>query len=295
MNVDINHNKLFDDKILEISKLIHVSFEFFPPKNQLMEKMLWNSINFLSTLNPQFISVTYNYATKNLTNNCIKNIQYRTKLKVAPHLTCIDANADELRTIAYNYWVNGITHIVALRGDLTKNNHKPKMYGYDLVCLLKEIADFDISVAAYPEMHPEAKSFQDDLINLKYKIEAGANRAITQFFFDVNKYLRFRDRCAAIGINVDIIPGILPISNIQQLHKFVKMTNISIPNWIYEIFNGLDNHEICKIIGVNIAMEMVKILFNEGVKHFHFYTLNKFEMSYAIYYILGVKAKNEIL
>lgn len=212
------------------------------------------------------------------------------KLEAAPHLTCIDATPDELRTIARDYWNNGIRHIVALRGDLPPGSGKPEMYASDLVTLLKEVADFDISVAAYPEVHPEAKSAQADLLNLKRKVDAGANRAITQFFFDVESYLRFRDRCVSAGIDVEIIPGILPVSNFKQAKKFADMTNVRIPAWMAQMFDGLDDDaETRKLVGANIAMDMVKILSREGVKDFHFYTLNRAEMSYAICHTLGVR------
>lgn len=164
------------------------------------------------------------------------------------------------------------------------------MYACDLVGLLKDVGDFDISVAAYPEVHPEAKSAQADLINLKRKIDAGANRAITQFFFDVESYLRFRDRCVATGIDVEIVPGILPVSNFKQLQRFATMTNVRVPNWMTSIFDGLDDDpETRKMVGASVAMDMVKILSREGVKDFHFYTLNRAELSYAICHTLGVR------
>lgn len=257
-----------------------------------MEQTLWNSIDRLSSLKPKFVSVTYgaNSGERDRTHSIIKGIKDRTGLEAAPHLTCIDATSDELRTIARDYWNNGIRHIVALRGDLPPGSGKPEMYASDLVTLLKEVADFDISVAAYPEVHPEAKSAQADLLNLKRKVDAGANRAITQFFFDVESYLRFRDRCVSAGIDVEIIPGILPVSNFKQAKKFADMTNVRIPAWMAQMFDGLDDDaETRKLVGANIAMDMVKILSREGVKDFHFYTLNRAEMSYAICHTLGVR------
>lgn len=257
-----------------------------------MEQTLWNSIDRLSSLKPKFVSVTYgaNSGERDRTHSIIKGIKDRTGLEAAPHLTCIDATPDELRTIARDYWNNGIRHIVALRGDLPPGSGKPEMYASDLVTLLKEVADFDISVAAYPEVHPEAKSAQADLLNLKRKVDAGANRAITQFFFDVESYLRFRDRCVSAGIDVEIIPGILPVSNFKQAKKFADMTNVHIPAWMAQMFDGLDDDaETRKLVGANIAMDMVKILSREGVKDFHFYTLNRAEMSYAICHTLGVR------
>ncbi|HCW6923102.1 TPA: methylenetetrahydrofolate reductase, partial [Escherichia coli] len=271
---------------------INVSFEFFPPRTSEMEQTLWNSIDRLSSLKPKFVSVTYgaNSGERDRTHSIIKGIKDRTGLEAAPHLTCIDATPAELRIIARDYWNNGIRHIVALRGDLPPGSGKPEMYASDLVTLLKEVADFDISVAAYPEVHPEAKSAQADLLNLRRKVDAGANRAITQFFFDVESYLRFRDRCVSAGIDVEIIPGILPVSNFKQAKKFADMTNVRIPAWMAQMFDGLDDDaETRKLVGANIAMDMVKILSREGVKDFHFYTLNRAEMSYAICHTLGVR------
>ena len=262
-----------NQSLAEVQGQINVSFEFFPPRTSEMEQTLWNSIDRLSSLKPKFVSVTYgaNSGERDRTHSIIKGIKDRTGLEAAPHLTCIDATPDELRTIARDYWNNGIRHIVALRGDLPPGSGKPEMYASDLVTLLKEVADFDISVAAYPEVHPEAKSAQADLLNLKRKVDAGANRAITQFFFDV-------------------IPGILRLCNFKQAKKFADMTNVRIPAWMAHLFDGLDDDaETRKLVGANIAMDMVEILSREGVKDFHFYTLNRAEMSYAICHTLGVR------
>ncbi|NMP29476.1 methylenetetrahydrofolate reductase [Rahnella sp. SAP-1] len=287
-----NQREALNQNLAELQGQINVSFEFFPPRTPEMENTLWNSIDRLSSLKPKFVSVTYgaNSGERDRTHSIIKGIKERTGLEAAPHLTCVDATPDELRQIARDYWQSGIRHIVALRGDLPPNSGKPEMYAVDLVHLLKEVGDFDISVAAYPEVHPEAKSAQADLINLKRKIDAGANRAITQFFFDVESYLRFRDRCASAGIDVEIVPGILPVSNFKQLQRFATMTNVRVPNWMTSMFAGLDDDaETRKMVGANIAMDMVKILSREGVKDFHFYTLNRAEMSYAICHTLGVR------
>ncbi|EFH4736480.1 methylenetetrahydrofolate reductase [Escherichia coli] len=281
-----------NQSLAEVQGQINVSFEFFPPRTSEMEQTLWNSIDRLSSLKPKFVSVTYgaNSGERDRTHSIIKGIKDRTGLEAAPHLTCIDATPAELLIIARDYWNNGIRHIVALRGDLPPGSGKPEMYASDLVTLLKEVADFDISVAAYPEVHPEAKSAQADLLNLRRKVDAGANRAITQFFFDVESYLRFRDRCVSAGIDVEIIPGILPVSNFKQAKKFADMTNVRIPAWMAQMFDGLDDDaETRKLVGANIAMDMVKILSREGVKDFHFYTLNRAEMSYAICHTLGVR------
>ncbi|EMH4139587.1 methylenetetrahydrofolate reductase [Serratia nevei] len=287
-----NQREALNQSLAELNGQINVSFEFFPPRTSEMEGTLWQSIDRLSILKPKFVSVTYgaNSGERDRTHSIIKGIKERTGLEAAPHLTCIDASPAQLRDIATDYWNSGIRHIVALRGDLPPGAGKPEMYATDLVALLKDVGDFDISVAAYPEVHPEAKSAQADLINLKRKIDAGASRAITQFFFDVESYLRFRDRCVAAGIDVEIVPGILPVSNFKQLQRFATMTNVRVPSWMTSMFEGLDDDaETRKMVGANIAMDMVKILSREGVKDFHFYTLNRAEMSYAICHTLGVR------
>ncbi len=287
-----NQREALNQNLAELDGQINVSFEFFPPRSEEMEQTLWKSIDRLKTLKPKFVSVTYgaNSGERDRTHSIIKDIKDKTGLIAAPHLTCIDASRDELKGIARDYWNNGIRHIVALRGDLPDNSNKPDMYATDLVELLKGEADFDISVAAYPEVHPEAKSAQADLISLKKKIDAGASRAITQFFFDVESYLRFRDRCVATGIDVEIVPGILPVSNFRQLERFAKLTNVRIPSWMSKMYEGLDNDpESRNLVGASIAMDMVKILSREGVKDFHFYTLNRSELTYAICHTLGVR------
>ncbi|GGB40595.1 methylenetetrahydrofolate reductase [Oceanisphaera marina] len=286
------HVEALNQTMAELSGDINVSFEFFPPNSEKMEQTLWNSIDRLSTLAPKFVSVTYgaNSGTRDRTHKVIKDIQEKTGLIAAPHLTCIDASREELRGIAKDYWNSGIRQIVALRGDLPEGLEKPDMYAEDLVRLLKEEADFDISVAAYPEVHPEAKSAQADLLSLKRKIDAGANRAITQFFFDVESYLRFRDRCVTIGIDTEIVPGILPVSNYQTLLKFAGFSNVRIPNWMHQRFQGLENDQNTRnLVGASIAMDQVRVLSQEGVKDFHFYTLNRSELTYAICHSLGVR------
>ncbi len=280
--------------LADLAGNINVSFEFFPPTTEMMERTLWNSIERLKVLAPKFVSVTYgaNSGTRDRTHNVIKEIKERTGLIAAPHLTCIDASKEELIQIAQDYWNSGIRHIVALRGDLPADaTSAPLMYAADLVSLLKGVADFDITVAAYPETHPEAKSPQADLLNLKRKIDAGANRAITQFFFDVESYLRFRDRCAAIGIEAEIIPGILPVSNYKTLQKFAGFTNVKIPNWLHQRFHGIEDEDQTtrNLLGASIAIDMVRVLSKEGVKDFHFYTLNRAELTYAICHTLGVR------
>ncbi|MCT8628735.1 methylenetetrahydrofolate reductase [Glaesserella parasuis] len=283
---------LLNQSVADLNGKINVSFEFFPPKNEKMETLLWDSIHRLKVLKPKFVSVTYgaNSGERNRTHSIVKTIQQETGIVAAPHLTGIDATPDELRAIAKDYWDSGIRHIVALRGDEPAGYAKKPFYASDLVKLLKEVADFEISVAAYPMVHPEAKSAQSDLLYLKQKIDAGASRAITQFFFDIDSYLRFRDRCATVGIDVEIVPGILPVSNFKQLEKMAKITNVKIPSWMAKMYQGLDDDQTTRnLVGASIAMDMVKILSKEGVKDFHFYTLNRSELSYAICHTLGVR------
>lgn len=278
--------------MVDINGKINVSFEFFPPKNEKMETLLWDSIHRLKTLKPKFVSVTYgaNSGERDRTHTVVKRIKQETGLDAAPHLTGIDATPEELKAIAKDYWDGGIRRIVALRGDEPKGYIKKPFYASDLVELLRSVADFDISVAAYPEVHPEAKSAQADLINLKRKIDAGANHVITQFFFDVDSYLRFRDRCASIGIDAEIVPGILPVTNFKQLQKMAAITNVKIPSWMAKMYEGLDDDQTTRnLVAASIAMDMVKVLSCEGVKDFHFYTLNRSELSYAICHTLGVR------
>lgn len=292
MNFYSNQLDILNDNLTTINKKINVSFEFFPVKKIKSKSIFFDNINKLIKLNPSFFSITQSSQVQNvdLTFNLVKKIKKLTNINVTPHMTCINKSQKQLLKIAKNYWNNNIRSIVALRGDTNKNIKNNNIYGVDLVRLLKKIGDFDISVAAYPEIHPEAKNSQSDLINLKKKIDAGANRAITQFFFNVEKYLRFRDRCVSIGIDVDIIPGIMPIFNFNQLKYFTSITNVSIPQWMHIMFAGTENDiKTRKIIGTNIAIDMIKILIREGVNYFHFYTLNCIELSYAICNIMGIK------
>lgn len=272
---------------------IEVSFEFFPPNTPAMEKTLWKSVERLAPMKPKYMSVTYgaNSGERDRTHAVVKRIQAETGVTTAPHLTCIDASKEELKTIAQDYWDSGVRRIVALRGDLPEGMDKPAMYASDLVSLLKDVADFDISVAAYPEKHPDAPNDQFDLLNLKRKVEAGANEAITQFFFDSSAFLRYRDRCAAAGIDAELVPGILPVTNYQTLVRFAGMTNVHVPGWLHKMYQGLDADDQAtrNLLGANIAMDMVKVLAKEGVKHFHFYTLNRSELSFAICHMLGLR------
>ncbi len=278
---------------------IQVSFEFFPPADAAMEATLWQSVQRLAPLAPRFVSVTYGAdgSTRERTHNVVTRIQKETALTGAPHLTCVGASREEVLGVARDYWQQGIRHIVALRGDppqgaTTYTPHAGGFaYGADLVAGLRRIADFDISVAAYPEMHPEARSMDADIDNLKAKVDAGATRAITQFFFDSDHYLRFRDRCAARGISVSIVPGILPITRFPQVRKFAARCGASVPGWLEERFAGLDNDaDTRRLIAANVAIEQASRLVHHGVREFHFYTLNRAELTYAICHALGVRA-----
>jgi methylenetetrahydrofolate reductase (NADPH) len=277
---------------------IHVSFEFFPPADAAMEATLWQSIERLKPLAPRFVSVTYGAdgSTRERTHNVVTRIQCETTLTGAPHLTCIGAASGEILDIARGYWDQGLRHLVALRGDLPHGTalYQPHPGGFayasDLVAALSRLAPFDISVAAYPEVHPEASSAQADLENLRRKIDAGASRAITQFFFDTDIFLRFRDRCAQAGIGAPIIPGILPITRFPQVLRFAQRCGASVPAWLHERFSGLDDdHETRRMLAASVAIEQVEALKRHGVRDFHFYTLNRAELTYAICYALGLR------
>lgn len=278
---------------------VAVSFEFFPPNDEEMEQTLWASIQRLAPLEPHFVSVTYGAdgSTRERTHNVVTRVLRETSLTPAPHLTCIGAPRGEILDIARAYWDTGVRHIVALRGDVPAGQAKyvphPQGFAYaaDLVSGLKGVGDFDISVAAYPEVHPEAPNAQFDLDNLRAKMDAGANRAITQFFFDTDAYLRFRDRCAAAGIRAPIVPGILPITRFPQMLRFARRCGASVPESLQQRFDGLeDDPETRRLIAASIAIEQVRRLQEHGVQEFHFYTLNRAELTYAICHALGVRA-----
>jgi methylenetetrahydrofolate reductase (NADPH) len=278
--------------------MIDVSFEFFPPNDAQMEDTLWRSVERLAPLAPRFVSVTYGAdgSTRERTHRLITRIQRETSLTGAPHLTCIGAPQEEILAIARQYWDEGIRHIVALRGDPPRDAAcyvpHPRGFAYaaDLVAGLKAIANFDISVAAYPEVHPEARSAESDLDNLRRKIDAGASRAITQFFYDSDAFLRFRDACANSGIGATIVPGILPITRFPQVCAFAARCGASIPAWLQERFAGLDEDaETRRLIAAAVAIEQVEALVRQGVREFHFYTLNRAELTYAICHALGVR------
>ncbi|MGE0581269.1 MAG: methylenetetrahydrofolate reductase [Steroidobacteraceae bacterium] len=277
---------------------IAVSFEFFPPSDAAMEATLWHSVQRLAPLAPRFVSVTYGAdgSTRTRTHSIVTRIGRETPLTGAPHLTCVGAPREEILDVARAYWAQGIRHIVALRGDPPQgaSRYEPHPGGFayaaDLVAGLKGVADFDVSVAAYPEVHPEAASADADLTNLKRKIDAGASRAITQFFYDTDAFLRFRDRCAGAGIRAPIVPGILPITRFPQVLRFAERCGATIPARLRERFAGLDDDpDTRKLIAASVAIEQVERLRAHGVGDFHFYTLNRAELTYAICHALGVR------
>jgi len=276
-----------------------VSFEFFPPNTDAMDATLWQSIERLSGLEPRFVSVTYGAdgSTRERTHAAVQRIIKETALTPAPHLTCIDASRGEIDDIAREYWDMGVRHLVALRGDPPRDGGPygphPDGYAYaaDLVEGLSKVADFDISVAAYPEVHPEAPDAAFDLDNLKRKLDAGASRAITQFFFDTDVFLRFRDNCAKADIESAIVPGILPITRFPQMERFAAMCGTAIPDALRHRFDGLeDDAETRQMISASVAIEQVRHLESEGIEDFHFYTLNRSELTYAICHALGVRS-----
>jgi methylenetetrahydrofolate reductase (NADPH) len=278
-----------------------ISFEFFPPKTPELEERLWEVVKRLEPLGPRFVSVTYGAggSTRERTHATVRRIRQETALEPAAHLTCVAATRAEIDTVAASYWEAGIRHIVALRGDPPGGMGGGSGYvahpgGYafaaDLVAGLKRVADFEISVAAYPETHPEAASAGHDLDNLKAKLDAGANRAITQFFFDVDVFLDFRDRTAAAGIAVPIVPGILPVTNFAQLKRMAGTCGASIPAWMAAHFDGLDDDpDTRRLVAASLAAEQCRRLQANGVNEFHFYTLNRADLTVAICHMLGVR------
>ena len=273
---------------------IGVSFEFFPPKTEKMEAQLWDTFRTLEPLGPSFVSVTYGAggSTRERTHATVARIAAESAVPPAAHLTCVEAEIDE---VAQAYWDAGVRHIVALRGDVPGGApYRAHPDGYanaiELVAGLKAIAPFDISVAAYPEVHPDADCAESDLDNLKRKLDAGATRAITQFFFSPDSFLRFRDAAAAAGITAPIIPGILPVSNVSQTRRMADMCGTAIPAWMISLFEGLDDLPAARqLVAATIAAEMCRRLYAGGVRDFHFYTLNRAELSYAICHLLGLR------
>jgi methylenetetrahydrofolate reductase (NADPH) len=280
---------------------IGVSFEFFPPKDEAMERTLWESVERLAPLHPDFVSVTYGAggSTRERTHATVKRILQETSLTPAAHLTCVEATRDEIDAIVRNYHEAGVRHIVALRGDPVSGagaRYQPSPGGYenaaDLVGGIKRISsDFEVSVSAYPERHPDSPTLEADIDMLKAKVDAGATRAITQFFFENDLYFRYLDRVRARGIDIPIVPGILPVQNIKAATNFAARAGASVPAWLAERFAGLDDDPATrKLIAAAVAAEQAIDLLDRGVTNFHFYTMNRADLVYAICHLLGLRA-----
>ncbi|AWM86416.1 methylenetetrahydrofolate reductase [NAD(P)H] [Microvirga sp. 17 mud 1-3] len=282
---------------------IKVSFEFFPPKTAEMETTLWSSIERLAPLDPQFVSVTYGAggSTRERTHATVSRLVRETRLNPAAHLTCVAATKEEVDGVVRSYWDAGVRHVVALRGDPVGGlgtAYEPHREGYqrtcDLVAGIKAIGDFEVSVSAYPEKHPEAASLDEDIDVLKGKVDAGADRAITQFFFDNDVYFRYLDRVRARGIDIPIVPGIVPVQNFRQTANFAAKTGASIPAWLAARFEGLEEDvETRRLIAAAVAAEQVIDLVDRGVHEFHFYTMNRADLVYAICRLLGLRSEAE--
>lgn len=279
-----------------------VSFEFFPPKTEAMQESLWQAVETLVPLNPRFFSVTYGAggSTRERTHATVARIVKDTPVPAAAHLTCVNATAEELDSIADEYWDAGVRHVVALRGDPPggQARFEPVPGGFasaaDLVAALKRRHDFEISVSCYPEVHPEAASPKSDLEALKVKHDAGASRAISQFFFEPDTFFRFRDQVAAAGLDIELVPGILPVSNYASLKKMAASSGTHLPEWMGRLFENLDDKPAARqLVAATVAAEMSRRLYAGGVRHFHFYTLNRAELSYAICHMLGVRPAQE--
>ena len=279
---------------------LNVSFEFFPPSSGDMESQLWESIMRLAPFNPEFVSVTYGAggSTRKPTLATIERILSETKLAPAAHLTCVNASRDEVDAVAREFWGAGVRHFVALRGDSTDgigSSYRPHKDGYrnaaELVAGLKAFADFEITVSAYPEKHPESPDFMTDIDMLKRKVDNGATRAITQFFFDNDTYERYVERVRRAGIYIPIVPGILPVHNFGQLSKFAGLCGATIPDWMAKRFEGLDKDpQTRSLVAAAVAADQVMNLVERGVQDFHFYTMNRAQLVYAICHLLGLRA-----
>jgi methylenetetrahydrofolate reductase (NADPH) len=280
---------------------LSVSFEFFPPKTEKMEEALWRAIRRLEPLSPHFVSVTYGAggSTRERTHATVERILKETALTPAAHLTCVGATREEVDEVIRDYWQLGVRHIVALRGDPPEGEstaYTPHPGGYanaaELVAGIKGIADFEVFVSAYPEKHPESRDFAADIDMLKAKVDAGASRAITQFFFDNDLYFRYLDRVRAAGIDIPVTPGLIPILNFGQIAKFAAMCGTHMPSRIAARYEGLeDDPETRKLVAATIAAEQVTDLAAQGVRDFHFYTLNRADLVFAICHLLGLRAK----
>jgi methylenetetrahydrofolate reductase (NADPH) len=276
-----------------------VSFEFFPPKTEKMEETLWESLQTLSPLAPRFVSVTYGAggSTRERTHATVARIARETNIPAAAHLTCVEATREEIDQVADDYWHAGVRHIVALRGDPPRAGEKYATHpgGYenaaDLVAGLRKLHPFEISVAAYPECHPDSPDAGADIDNLKRKLDAGASRAITQFFHEAETFFRYRDALAAAGIDAEIVPGIMPVMNFASVQRMSAMCGTAVPSWMGRLFDGLDDHPAARqLVAATIAAELCRRLYAGGVRNFHFYTLNRAELAYAICHLLGLRA-----
>jgi methylenetetrahydrofolate reductase (NADPH) len=282
----------------DLSGDIGVSFEFFPPKTEKMAETLWASVETLAPLNPRFVSVTYGAGgtTRERTHATVARIASDTSIPAAAHLTCVDASKAEIADVAEAYWAAGVRHIVALRGDpsVAGAPFVPHPQGYAsaaaLVAGLRALHPFEISVAAYPETHPDADCAQSDLDNLKRKLDAGGSRAITQFFHEPDTFFRFRDAVAGAGISADIVPGIMPVSNFAAIQRMSAMCGTVVPPWMARLFDGLDDLPAARqLVAATVAAELCRRLYAGGVRNFHFYTLNRAELAYAICHMLGLR------
>jgi len=280
---------------------LDVSFEFSPPRTEAMAQQLWQAVNRLAPLRPAFFSVTYGAggSTRQRTHETVVRMKQETDIEPAAHLTCVAASRGEIDDVARAYWDSGIRHVVALRGDPPKDSggkYQPHPDGYanaaELVAGLRRIAPFQISVAGYPEIHPDSATEHADMENLRRKIDAGADRVITQFFFEVDSFLRFRDRLHAAGVTVPIVPGIMPVSNFNGLKKMADMCGASLPGWLADLFTGLEEDpETRRMIAATVAGDMCRRLQGEGQCEFHFYTLNRADLAFAICHLLGVRPR----
>lgn len=277
---------------------IGISFEFFPPKTEKMHQRLWESVETLAPLGPRFVSVTYGAggSTRERTHATVARIVRETGVPAAAHLTCVDATRDEIDAVADAYWQTGVRHIVALRGDMASPGAPfiPTPGGYEnaaaLVAGLKRLHPFEISVAAYPECHPDSANAAADIDNLRRKLDAGATRAITQFFFEPDIFFRFRDAVAAKGIDTQIVPGLMPVTNFASVRRMAALCGATVPDWMGRLFEGLDDLPAARrLVAATVAAELSRRLYAGGVRHFHFYTLNRAELSYAICHLLGVR------
>ncbi|MCI5046812.1 MAG: methylenetetrahydrofolate reductase [NAD(P)H] [Aquisalinus sp.] len=278
---------------------LKVSFEFFPPKSEKMQTQLWNAVERLAPLNPDFVSVTYGAggSTRERTHDTVRRIINNTNLHTAAHLTCVEATRDEVNSVLEDYWSAGVRHIVALRGDPPDGvggTFKQTENGYrnaaDLAQGARGLHDFEVTVGCYPEKHPESPDFQLDIELLKQKVDAGATRAITQFFYDNDVYFRFLEKVRAAGINIPVVPGIMPVLNFASLQKMARMCGTTIPAKLLRMFENLDDDpDTRRMVAATIAAEQCLDLADQGISHFHFYTLNRAEMSFALCHMLGVR------